>query len=70
MKLNRVMIVTHCQSFKAISRIAVKELPISGRATQGVKLINIKSGDSIADVSLIVDGQLEEPEIDESNTEA
>jgi DNA gyrase subunit A len=51
-------------------RIAVKELPISGRATQGVKLINIKSGDSIADVSLIVDGQLEEPEIDESNTEA
>ncbi len=41
-------------------RMAVKELPISGRATQGVKLINIKSGDSIADVSLIVDGQLEE----------
>jgi DNA gyrase subunit A len=51
-------------------RIAVKELPISGRATQGVKLINIKSGDSIADVSLIVDGQLEEPEIVETNPEA
>jgi DNA gyrase subunit A len=50
-------------------RMAVKELPISGRATQGVKLINIKSGDSIADVSLIVDGQLEvgdEPEETES----
>ena len=41
-------------------RMAVKELPISGRATQGVKLINIKQGDSIADVSLIVDGQIEE----------
>jgi DNA gyrase subunit A len=51
-------------------RIAVKELPISGRATQGVKLINIKSGDSIADVSLIVDGQLEEPEVDDTNTES
>jgi len=44
-------------------------LPISGRATQGVKLINIKSGDSIADVSLIVDGQLEELEIEDTNTE-
>jgi DNA gyrase subunit A len=41
-------------------RIAVKELPISGRATQGVKLINIKSGDFIADVSLIADGQDDE----------
>jgi DNA gyrase subunit A len=51
-------------------RIAVKELPISGRATQGVKLINIKSGDSIADVSLIVDGQLEEPEVEDTNTES
>lgn len=46
-------------------RIAVKELPVSGRATQGVKLINIKSKDSIADVALIVDGQDDEIELEE-----
>jgi DNA gyrase subunit A len=55
-------------------RMAVKGLPISGRATQGVKLINIKNGDSIADVSLIVDGQVDEEntsenQIDENGTE-
>jgi DNA gyrase subunit A len=48
-------------------RIAVKELPISGRATQGVKLINIKQGDSIADVSLIVDGQTDEATVTETD---
>ena len=55
-------------------RMAVKGLPISGRATQGVKLINIKNGDSIADVSLIVDGQVDDEnniddQTDENGTE-
>lgn len=50
-------------------RMAVKDLPISGRATQGVKLINLKKNDAIADVALIKDGQLEEDddEFDEEN---
>jgi DNA gyrase subunit A len=43
-------------------RIAAKELPTSGRATQGVKLMNLKNNDSIADVALIVNGQHEEEE--------
>lgn len=45
-------------------RMAVKDLPISGRATQGVRLINLKKKDAIADVALIKDGQLEEEEDD------
>jgi len=43
-------------------RLAVKTVPTTGRATQGVKLINLKGKDAIADVGLIVDGQLEETE--------
>lgn len=43
-------------------RLAVKNVPTTGRATQGVKLINLKGKDAIADVGLIVDGQLEETE--------
>jgi DNA gyrase subunit A len=31
-------------------RVAVSDIRVSGRATQGVKLINIKEGDSIAAV--------------------
>ena len=46
-------------------RIALKDLPISGRNTQGVKLINLKSKDSIADVALIVDGQDDPEEVEE-----
>ena len=43
-----------------IIRLAVKNVPTTGRATQGVKLINLRKNDTIADVGLIVDGQLEE----------
>jgi DNA gyrase subunit A len=45
-----------------IIRLAVKNVPTTGRATQGVKLINLRKNDSIADIGLIVDGQLEEVE--------
>ena len=34
-------------------RMAVSDIRIAGRATQGVKLINIKDGDSIAAVSAV-----------------
>ncbi len=43
-------------------RIAASELPTSGRATQGVKLINIKGNDAIADVTLVRDGGAGEEE--------
>ncbi len=45
-------------------RMAVEDLRVMGRATQGVKLINIKDGDSIAAVAKVIhekdDGQHEE----------
>ena len=34
-------------------RMAVSDIRIAGRATQGVRLINIKDGDSIAAVSAV-----------------
>lgn len=51
-------------------RIAVKDLRVMGRATQGVKLINLKDGDQIASVAKIENGDLEdENENGVSNTE-
>ena len=35
-------------------RMAVKDLRVMGRATQGVKLINLKGNDSIAAVAKVV----------------
>jgi DNA gyrase subunit A len=43
-------------------RLAIKNVPTTGRATQGVKLIDLRKKDAIADVGLIIDGQLEEDE--------
>ena len=34
-------------------RMSVKDIRVAGRATQGVRLINIKDGDSIASVSVV-----------------
>ncbi len=45
-------------------RMEVKNLRVMGRATQGVRLINIKENDSIASVAKVV--HEEEPEIDEN----
>ena len=41
-------------------RMAVKDLRVMGRATQGVKLINIKDGDSIAAVAKVMHEQEDE----------
>ena len=41
-------------------RLAVDTLRVMGRATQGVRLINLRDGDSIASVAKIEDGALEE----------
>lgn len=43
-------------------RFTVEQLPINGRSTQGVKLINLKGGDAIADVALIKDADRGEEE--------
>jgi len=50
--------------------MAVSDIRVAGRATQGVKLINIKEGDSIAAVS-VVDGAEEEAsgETESNNTD-
>ena len=43
-------------------RMAVSGIKVAGRATQGVKLINIKEGDSIAAVSAVNKSEEEAPE--------
>jgi DNA gyrase subunit A len=47
-------------------RMAVSGIKVAGRATQGVKLINIKDGDSIAAVSVVNKSEEEQPQ---QNTE-
>ncbi|MDX1699112.1 MAG: DNA gyrase subunit A [Melioribacteraceae bacterium] len=47
-----------------VIRQGVKKIRVMGRATQGVKLINLKEGDSIADVAKVVS---EEESIGEEN---
>jgi DNA gyrase subunit A len=45
-------------------RMVVSDLRVQGRATQGVRLINLRNNDAIAAVSKVV-----REEMDESNTE-
>ena len=51
-------------------RMAVKDLRVMGRATQGVKLINIKEGDSIAAVAKVKHEDEDESAVDQDTTEA
>ena len=51
-------------------RMAVSDIKVSGRATQGVKLINIKNGDSIAAISTVEKSGDEEQQAAEENAEA
>ena len=46
-------------------RMAVEDLRVMGRATQGVKLINIKGNDSIAAVTKVMKDDVEEVTVDE-----
>jgi len=46
-------------------RMAVEDLRVMGRATQGVKLINIKENDSIAAVTKVMKDEAEEVVVDE-----
>ena len=49
-------------------RMAVSDIRVAGRATQGVKLINIKDGDSIAAVSVVAKSD-DEDEVTEAPAE-
>lgn len=51
-------------------RMAVSDIRVAGRATQGVKLINIKNGDSIAAISIVEKSGDEEQQAAEENAEA
>ncbi len=51
-------------------RMAVSTIKEAGRATQGVKLINIKDGDSIAAVSVVNRNEEEEAAADAPDAEA
>jgi DNA gyrase subunit A len=46
-------------------RMAVEDLRVMGRATQGVKLINLKGNDSIAAVTKVMKDDVEEVVVDE-----
>lgn len=50
-------------------RIAVSDIRVAGRATQGVKLINIKNGDSIAAISTVEKGDDEQEKVAGENAE-
>ncbi|MBR5301148.1 MAG: DNA gyrase subunit A [Bacteroidales bacterium] len=43
-------------------RMAVADIKVAGRATQGVRLINIKEGDSIAAISAVNKTEVDEPQ--------
>lgn len=62
-----LMIITQ---FGNILRSPVSALRIMGRATQGVRLINLRENDIIASVACVeVDGNDENPEVSEEGTE-
>jgi DNA gyrase subunit A len=46
-------------------RMAIEDLRVMGRATQGVKLINLKGGDSIAAVTKVMKDDVAEVVVDE-----
>jgi len=50
-------------------RMAVKDLRVMGRATQGVKLINLKSNDSIAAVAKVMHDEDDVDDIDLENAQ-
>lgn len=49
-----------------VIRISVQELRVMGRATQGVKLINLKKGDQIASVAKVESEEDEEIDVEEN----
>ena len=60
---NHLMIISRAG---LLIRLPVSSLPVIGRATQGVRVINIKEGDSIAAVTKV--DQEEDEDVNEENT--
>ena len=60
---NHLMIISRAG---LLIRLPVSSLPVIGRATQGVRVINIKEGDSIAAVTKV--DQEEDEDVSEENT--
>ncbi|NLN95544.1 MAG: DNA gyrase subunit A [Bacteroidales bacterium] len=60
---NHLMIISRAG---LLIRLPVSSLPVIGRATQGVRVINIKEGDSIAAVTKV--DQEEDEDVNEKNT--
>ena len=54
---------------KQTIRMAVSGIKTAGRATQGVRLINIKDGDSIAAVSVVNKSEEDNQEVQDQNSE-
>jgi len=52
-----------------IIRLAVSELRVMGRATQGVKLINLKNGDEIAAVTNVINEEIDDNDLASNETE-
>ena len=52
-----------------VIRMSVSDIRVAGRATQGVKLINIRQGDSIAAVAPVAGADDEEEQMDTDTTE-
>jgi DNA gyrase subunit A len=48
-------------------RLSISQLRVMGRATQGVRLINLRNGDSIASVTKVVSQKLEEETMSEES---
>ena len=63
---NDLMIINHSG---LTIRMAVSDIREAGRATQGVKLINIKEGDTIAAVSVVAGAPEEKPAEEGTQTE-
>jgi len=53
-----------------VIRLGVKKIRVMGRATQGVKLVNLKEGDSIADVARVIsdDNNTDKQEPEDENS--
>ena len=48
-------------------RIAMKEIPTLGRATQGVRIMRLSEGDSVASIGIVLpEEENDEPETTES----
>lgn len=63
---NDLMII---EKYGLTIRMAVSDIRVAGRATQGVKLINIKNGDSIAAISTVEKGDDEQEKVAGENAE-